>query len=334
MKPSNSNQSVSPTKKETSTPSSVVTTLQRFKNGLLLSLGGLLATSGVALAQTAVRPIIEVGAGSQTQMSPRIPTNTNLLLQLNIALPIGGNRCPRSDALCRRPTLSQYVIARVRARAAVDHTGTDLESMVRQANIEFIPIAYAPSPQTHDRSNDGFGRFGVDFGFHVQFVPMQLMRDPVFMTRVRAAAEAIGIEGAYQSFPSMSAGFFLDFAARALGYRYQELMNSADPSTTLNQHGLEIGGGRIMTGLIIAPSSAFTIQIGVGAEGDLSVSMDDAHSVTADLRATARARFTFSRWLGITAQFTSNHRLTTSVADEYAGAQSQEVTLSALFNWD
>lgn len=303
----------------------------------LFSLSLAFATSSFAQG---VRGMVEVSAGGQAQFNGTRSNGFNILMGLSGSVNLGGNRCERADALCRAPELSQWVIARVRARAGVrpitDGTPITFERLMRTAEVDFVLLQTDPNPQTTPvLVNETFGRYGYAYGLHLQMVRAELLRDENFLAPIRARLEAIGVEGHFQTFPTISAGYFLDFAVNAVGYRFQQLRSLTTESNVLNQHAIELGSVRFMNGMRIAGNGSVTASIGIGAQSTVALTpLASGVSLTADVAAIARLQLTFSRWLRLEADFISRHRLTTGVDAEYAGAMAQEANMNLIFNYD
>jgi hypothetical protein len=231
---------------------------------ILLSVG-LVLQAAPAMAQTMrVGPMVELGGGIESPLSHGAPVN--VLLRVAGGIGLGGSPCNALDVACM-PRNSQIVLATIEGTAAYNPSGVG--DPLPYLNIRFTPVSIPTGPQTTVITQEGWGRYGVDVGFHVNILPARLQRDVRVNREADVWATAIGIEGGVQAFPEPFFGFFVQAAADMLGYRYirQNDLMAGGP----NLHGFQAARARVEAGLIFLLDSAVSIRVSGGADGSVAV---------------------------------------------------------------
>lgn len=240
------------------------------KNRLLLLLP-IASTLVMPVFANPIRPEVGVSVGGQTQTNPT-GVELNTLFAFRFALPTGGNHCPINDAICTANLHAPLVWARIRTSAAINFEGGDVETILRNASIEFIPLDIALLRDRAPRTAPGFGQFGQSLRVGLEILPIDADRMSSLGLLADARFRAIGTSIRFQSFPHEYVGVMFDAFVRAIGYRLQQTENrSADGERVQPIHSFELADTSLRAGVVLLPNSHFAVRLGGTLRGDLDL---------------------------------------------------------------
>ncbi len=249
----------------------------------LLALTATLVTSSLALADGMVKPLFEVGAGTETSIDRNA---FNVLLRVRTGLVLATDAMTGPD---------QFVIAQIDGSMSVNPT--DAGDRIPYMNIRFIPVGIpTDSAGPAGSTLDAIASPGTTTTF--QILPAGIHRDTRIGRDYAVRVSAIGLDVSHVSLVSEDIGFFIQAAAEMIGMKLME--QNGGYGTLL---GFRLGGVAAEIGFAFNIAQSFMVRIGIGGRADVSFGSNDAGAtIQSDREAYVKLVLSLTQYIQVFSQ--------------------------------